>query len=91
MKNPIVIEDRLMRAYGILTNAKILSSNECINLLSDVKLGVELGIIDNIDMKTINSLFVLTRPAMIQLEAKQEIDAGERDIKRAEIVKKHLG
>jgi len=91
MKNPIVIEDRLMRAYGILTNARILSSNECINLLSDVKLGVELGIIDNIDMKTINSLFVLTRPAMIQLEAKQEIDAGERDIKRAEIVKKHLG
>ena len=80
-----------MRAYGVLTNARILSSNECINLLSDVKLGVELGIIDNIDMKTINSLFVLTRPAMIQLEAKQEIDAGERDIKRAEIVKKYLG
>ena len=44
-KNQIGLADKVYRAFGILENARILSSNECIDLLSDVKLGTDLGII----------------------------------------------
>ena len=44
-KNQIGLADKVYRAFGILENARILSSNECIDLLSDVKLGTDMGII----------------------------------------------
>ena len=48
-KNQIELEDRVYRAFGILAYARKLSSDECKKLLSDVKLGTDLGIIKELD------------------------------------------
>ncbi|NMA02771.1 MAG: protein arginine kinase, partial [Clostridia bacterium] len=53
------IEDKAKRALGILTNAKIISSREALSLISDLRLGQTLNLIDNIDLKLINELFLL--------------------------------
>lgn len=84
------IEDRVGRAYGILTNAKIITSEEALNLLSDVRLGVNLGIIKNIKSYTLNELIVAIRPAHLQKKAGKEMKATDRDILRAEVIKEKL-
>ncbi|MGE5328722.1 MAG: protein arginine kinase [Deltaproteobacteria bacterium] len=91
LETRIQLEDRLFRSYGIFSNARILSSNECMKLLSDVRLGIELGIIKNIDMEVINDLMVVTQPANLQKHYQSILTSIERDIKRAELIREKLG
>lgn len=81
------LEDRIGRAYGILSNARIITSNEALALLSDLRLGVDMGIVKNISPYTLNELIVAIRPAHLQKRAGKEMDAADRDIKRAEVIK----
>lgn len=92
LKNQMTVqlEDRICRAYGILTNARMITSNEALAHLSDVRLGVDLGIIKNIAPYALNELVVAIRPAHLQRRAGQEMDAINRDIKRAEVIKERL-
>lgn len=83
------IEDKLMRSYGVLTNAVIMSSGEAMTRLSDVRLGVELGIITSIDLEKINTVMYEILPANI-VKNYNVTDATERDLKRAELIKKLL-
>lgn len=83
----IQLEDRLCRSYGILTQARILSSQEALKLLSDVKLGVDLGIITGIDKTKIKELLFLTRASILQKIAGQEMSPSERDFYRASVVR----
>lgn len=86
------LEDRLFRSYGIFTNARILSSNECMKLLSDVRLGTELGIINNVNMEVINELMIITQPANLQKYCQSILTTPiDRDIKRAELIREKLG
>jgi len=84
------IEDKARRAFGILTNAKVISSQEALSLISDLRLGKTLVMIDGIELKMINELFLLCQPAFLQILAKTEMDAQDRDVKRAEIFKEKL-
>ena len=84
------LEDRICRAYGILTNARMINSNEALAHLSDMRLGVDLGILPNVSADTLNELIVAIRPAHLQKNAGQEMDAGFRDVNRAEIIKRKL-
>ena len=86
-KNKIDLEDKVYRAFGILSNAKKLSSEECNNLLSDVKLGTDMGIIKEMNDLKIKKLLYYTKPASLQKYAMQTLDSYSRDIKRAEIIK----
>lgn len=86
-KKGIELEDKVYRAYGILSNARKLSSEECNNLLSDVKLGTDMGIIKEINDLKVKKLEVYTKPANLQKYVGQTLEAYDRDIKRAEIVK----
>ena len=86
-KNQIELEDKVYRAYGILTNCKKISSSECERLLSDVKLGVDMGIIDMINDLKVRKLLNYTKPGNMQKYAGEVLDANDRDIKRAEIIK----
>lgn len=86
-KNEIELKDRVYRAYGILTNAVKLSSEESISLLSEIKLGTDLGIIKELNDTKVKKLELYTRPANLQKYAGKILNAYERDIKRAEIVK----
>lgn len=86
-KKGIELEDKVYRAYGILVNSRKLSSEECNNLLSDVKLGTDLGIIKEMSDLKVKKLEVYTKPANLQKYLGQTLDSYERDIKRAEVIK----
>ena len=86
-KNRIGIEDEIYRAYGILTNCKKISSEESIDLLSKVRLGVNLGIINEITEFKLNKLELFVKPANLQKHYGQIMNSYERDIKRAELIK----
>lgn len=83
------LKDKLMRSYGVLTNAVILSSSEAMTRLSDVRFAVELGIIDTIDYKMLNTALYSILPANI-VKSYNTLDATDRDLKRAEIIKELL-
>ncbi|MDI6601257.1 MAG: protein arginine kinase [Thermoanaerobacteraceae bacterium] len=85
----VQIEDMVWRAYGLLTNARVLTSDEALRLLSDVRMGVNMGIVD-IPVTVLNKLLIMTRPANLQLMYSSEIEPYERDFKRAEYVKEIL-
>lgn len=84
--NDSQIRDKLLRSYGILRYAHKLGSQELLQLWSDVRLGVSLGMIDEIDTQTADSLLLL-QPAELIQRAKKEMTAGQRDIFRAECAK----
>jgi protein arginine kinase len=84
------LEDKIGRSYGILTNACLISSNEALTLLSDVRLGVDMGIINNIAPLTLNELEVAIRPAHLQRKSGQEMDSAHRDVKRAQVIKEKI-
>lgn len=86
----IQLEDKIFRSYGVFTNARLLASNECMSLLSDIKLGVDLGILNNVSEPDLIELMVITQPACLQRIAGKVLDERERDIKRAEMVRKKL-
>ena len=83
-KNTFRLEDRLQRAYGTLTNARLLSSDETTNLVSDVRWGVNLGIIKNVNLETLSEVWYSTLPASIT-KAHNTQSATERDLKRANL------
>lgn len=82
--NRLLLEDRIMRAYGILTNAKLITSAEAMQKLSDVRWGITLGIIKNTDHKQLSKALYKTLPANLA-KAYNLTTATERDLKRAEI------
>ena len=86
-----MLDDKIQRAMGVLKNARLISSQEALFLLSNVRMGVNLKRIEGITISDINELFMLTQPAHLQLNKGVELDAGDRDIQRAEIIRAKLG
>jgi len=85
------LEDRVWRAYAMLRSARIISSGETMALLSHLRLGVNLGIISNVDIAGINQLFVKTLPAHLQILEGRELDPQARDVVRATFIRRNLG
>ena len=85
-----VLEDRVHRAHGLLTGARIITSKETIELLSALKLGLDFRLIP-LDLGTINELFIVTQPAHLQKLAGRELKPEERDIFRADLIRSRLG
>jgi protein arginine kinase len=79
--------DRIWRAYGTLKSARIITSDETIRLLSLIRLGVDIGVITDINRKTLNELFILTQPAHLQKLDGNKLSATERDVKRADLIR----
>ncbi len=87
-KKQIDLENRVYRAYGLLLYSSKLSSEECRRLLSDVKLGTDLGIIKELNDMQVNKLGLYTKPGNLQKYFGKILSGEERDIRRAEIIKK---
>ncbi len=85
-----LLEDRLQRAYGLLTHARLLSSEEAACLLSYLRLGVGMGCIPGVELTTINELFVLIQPAHLQRIAREKFTGDERREFRARFVRERL-
>ena len=90
VKNKEAVVDRVWRAYGTLKSAHIITSNETIALLSTIRLGVDLGIVKNLDKTLVNELLILTQPAHLQRLEGKPLSANERDVKRADLIREKL-
>lgn len=86
----IEIEDQVYRSLGILQNSRILSSKEAMNLLSDVRMGASMGILEDVSINSLNNLIIDIQPANINKETNEELSVRERDIKRADILREKL-
>ncbi|MGG4145567.1 protein arginine kinase [Paenibacillus algorifonticola] len=84
------IEDRVKRSYGILSYAAIMDTKEAAQRLSDVRLGVDLGLLDNITPQVMNELMIMTQPGFLQQVFKETMNAEQRDYRRAELIRKQL-
>jgi protein arginine kinase len=83
--------DRVFRALGILERARILTSEEALTHLSAVRLGIHQGVIDGLTAKQVNRALLLSQPAHLQRMCQGPLAPAERDLRRAEIVRKLLG
>lgn len=85
------LKDRIWRAYGVLRFARSMSGQEAVNLLSEVRLGVDLGILDNIEPQIFNELLVAIRPHyLVKQYGKPEFDSAARDQLRASVIRDKL-
>ncbi len=85
------LADRSCRAYGILTNARLVSSEEAMGLLSDLRLGADLRLIENPpSYRVLNEMLVLSRPASLQKMTGKKLSAGDRDAARARFLRERL-
>ncbi|MCK5125263.1 MAG: protein arginine kinase [candidate division Zixibacteria bacterium] len=82
--------DKIWRAYGILKYARVLTSEEVMNLLSAVRLGMAINVIENISIDTINEILLLSQPAHLIKYYGKELDSNQRDTLRAEMVREKL-
>ena len=85
-----MIEDKIWRAFGILKHARVLTSEEVMNLLSAVRLGHAMKIIGFLDMALINEILLLSQPAHLQKYYGTEMDHNRRDYVRAQMVREKL-
>lgn len=85
-KDDIELEDLIYRSYGVLSNCKKISSEETRTLLSNIKLGTDLGILKELTDLKVQKLYLYTKPANLQKYVGEQYEAIERDIKRAEVI-----
>jgi len=89
-KKPKVVFNHIGRAYGILANAHSISSKETMNLLSLMRLGVDMGLFPGADRALVDELFLITQPAHLQKQLSDKLSAEERDLLRADMVRERL-
>ena len=89
--NRTQLEDRIWRAFGILQHSRTMSSNEALDLLSAVRLGVDLNLMNGVGRQAVNELFLFSQPAHLQKLEGKALGARERDAKRAELIRAKLG
>lgn len=84
------LENRIFRSYGVLEYSRIIESKEAATCISDVRLGIDLGIINHISKSILNELMVLTQPGFLQQYAKKTLKTNERDVLRATLIRDRL-
>jgi protein arginine kinase len=89
-KQEIRVHDHVGRAYGILANAALMTTGEALDLLSALRMGIDLGLLPGIVRREIDLLFIRIHPAHLQKVAGVVLSSEERDIKRAQLVRKFL-
>jgi protein arginine kinase len=89
-KKPKTVYNHIGRAYGILANAHSISSKETMNLLSLLRLGVDLNLFPGAKRSLVDELFLTTQPAHLQKQISDKLSAEERDLIRADMVRERL-
>jgi protein arginine kinase len=89
-KKTATLLDQIGRGYGILTHAHSMTSKEALNLLSFMKLGIDLELFPADCQCAIDELFMETQPAHLQKGTQQKLSAEERDSLRAGIIRDKL-
>ncbi|KUO95122.1 protein arginine kinase [Ferroacidibacillus organovorans] len=88
--NRVLLEDRVCRSFGILAYARQIDSKEALSRLSDVRLGIDLGVIRGVSAGILKELMVATQPGSLQKSAGHTMTAEERDVRRAALIRDRL-
>ncbi len=86
----IILEDRFNRSLGTLKYARIMTSEEAAACLSNVRLGVDVGIIQDVPLNILNECMILIQPGFVQQYAGTTLQASERDMYRAKLLREKL-
>ncbi len=89
-ENNIYLGDEIYRAFGILKYAKVISDDEALKLLSKVRLGVSMKIIEDVSLEKVQSLIIDIEPNTLRTILKKDLSKEEEDIKRAEHIREEL-
>lgn len=90
-QNRAQLEDRIWRAYGIMRHARTVSSAEALDLLSAIRLGVDMELMPDVDRTILNELFLFCQPAHLQKLEGATLTPKERDMKRADLIRQRIG
>lgn len=88
--SPLKLEDRIYRSLGTLTHSRLLTTEEAAKCLSDVRLGIDLKMIEDVDMSILNELMIFMQPAFLQQYSDKPLEANERDEARSKLFREHL-
>ena len=86
----LVVHDHVARSFGTLANAHVITSSEALNLLSTIRLGLDLKLVTGFSRQDLDKLFISTQPAHLQKIEKKELDPAQRDILRAELLRSFM-
>jgi protein arginine kinase len=89
-KKPKMVFNHIGRAYGILANSHSVSSKETMNLLSLLRMGVDIGLFPGTEKSLIDELFITTQPAHLQKQFSEKLGAEERDVLRSDMLRERL-
>jgi protein arginine kinase len=87
---PKTVYNHIGRAYGILSNAHSITSKETMNLLSLMRLGVDLEMFAGVSRALTDELFIVTQPAHLQKSHTEKLSPEERDVLRADMLRERL-
>lgn len=90
MSESLETQDKICRSLGILRTAKLISCKEALELLSNVRFGINSGIIEGVDLETVDALFGEIQPATMIVNKNEKISPTQRDRLRAEILNDRL-
>jgi len=89
-QNRTALEDRVCRSFGVLAYARQIDSREALERCSDVRLGIDLGMISGVSTGILKELMVMVQPAFLQKYYREELSPGERDVRRAALIRERL-
>jgi protein arginine kinase len=84
------LEDRVYRSYGVLAYSRTIHSKEAAKCLSDVRLGIDLGLIKGVSRNILNELMVFTQPGFLQHYFNETLEPDERDVRRATLIRERI-
>ncbi len=88
--SPHVVMDCIARALAILQHARVLYSDEALDYLSALRLGLELGLVEHLTVNGINEIMLLMQPGHLQKVMARSLEPDQRDRLRADMVRKKL-
>src|SRR3954451_1676095 len=86
----VALDDKIFRALSLLKYARLLASEDTLFLLSHLRMGVNLGRVKDIDLRTLNELFLLTQPAHLQKIQGKKLEGDLRRAARADYIRQRL-
>lgn len=89
-ERPAALDDQVWRSYGVLLHTRTISSEETMLHLSHLRMGINLGRIDELDLRTVNELFLLTQPAHLQKSHGMRLNGEQRSSARADCIRRRL-
>src|SRR5256885_3948602 len=87
----VALDDKVGRAMGVLRSARLIASEETLLLLSHLRMGLHLGRVKDVDIRTLNELFLLTQPAHLQKIQGRKLEGDLRRAARADYIRSRLG